>query len=210
MRDWGITWIVRWAVRGGNKNRVGGFLVVTYTKAMNNGYWSKNKFTQALGLDFENHGKENWAWSKLIPISNYLFMVLYVAMLMHLYFSIQDANPMAAFFKIFISTIPTIHFIFLCLENFVFGRKFKRTYLGYDSALSLLILSRNLFLAFLLTLTSPISIAFSTMFVMSVGWIPALIYLLMIIARFRETKDLKSGEGLIQGRPWWVGWLMGE
>lgn len=90
------------------------------------------------------NGSVNTVWTKNIPRTNKIFMVLSLVLVFGLDLFIIISNPSLASFWSIMLAILAVFVVFFCLENFVFSKKFANTTSSVDKWISMIIAIRNL------------------------------------------------------------------
>jgi hypothetical protein len=121
------------------------------------------------------------SWSKTIPVINYIFFGLSLALILGVDVPIVVQSSELSGFLMVMFVVLAVFAIFLVLENFVFSKKFASTHSGIDVGLNILIVIRNVI--FLLNFI-PLIQLLGLVGIFYVGWLILILYIIFIIYRF--------------------------
>lgn len=135
-----------------------------------------------------NHMKN--AWSKTIPVINYVFLAISLGLLLGIDLPIlmsSGGGELVGFWYMMLAVLA-IFAIFLILENFVFRKKFMAIP-GSDVGIIVIIVLRNIiFVLNFIPLIQLIGLAG----IFYVGWILLILYIVFIISRFHSNDKSRS------------------
>ena len=153
--------------------------------------WPEENVTQGLTMaesgvvlppspNVNNGGTPNLLWTKAIPKTNIVSLIIYLVLLVGvdtpMVISSNDLLP----FLLLMFGVFGVFMIFFCLENLVYKKQFANSTSGLDNGIMVVIALRNiLFLLNFIPFIQLLGIAGLVM----VGWILAIIYIVLIIAR---------------------------
>jgi hypothetical protein len=128
---------------------------------------------------------QNTIWSKGIPRTNNVFIIISLLLVfgLDLFIIISDSSLLSFWYMML--GVLALFSVFFYFENFVFRKKFANTTSALDKWISMVVGIRNLifllnFIPFI-QLLGLAALAF-------IGWIILLIYIGLIIGRYRQTK----------------------
>ncbi|GEM_PF-1897752 len=129
----------------------------------------------------------NTIWTKGIPKTNNVFMVISLLLVFGLDLLIIISSPDLRSFWYMMLGVLAVFAVFFCLENFVFRKKFTDNTSNLDKGIFVVVVIRNLI--FLLNFIPFIQIL-GFVAIMNAGWIIGLIYLGLIIVRFNQLRRI--------------------
>jgi len=124
------------------------------------------------------------SWSKTIPVINYIFFGLSLALILGVDVPTVVQNPSLSIFLMIMLVVLVVFTVFLVLENFVFSKKFASTHSEIDVGLNILIVIRNVI--FLLNFI-PLIQLLGLGGIIYVGWLILILYIIFIIYRFNHS-----------------------
>jgi hypothetical protein len=129
-------------------------------------------------------------WTKTIPRTNTVFMVISLILVFGVDLSILISSPELAMFWYIMLAVLAVFALFFILENFIFKARFANTTSNLDPTIATLIGLRNfLFLLNFIPFIQLLGLAGLGF----IGWAIVLVYVGLLIARSNQTKKIKSG-----------------
>jgi|SRR3989344_1102790 len=126
-------------------------------------------------------------WTKSIAKTNKVFMIISLILVFGVDLLILISSPSLASFWYMMLGVLAVFAVFFYLENFVFSKKFAGTTARVDKGIGIVVVLRNLL--FILNFIPFIQLLGLAAIVYG-GWLLGIIYIVLIISRFKQTKKI--------------------
>ena len=126
-------------------------------------------------------------WARVIPTINYIFLAVSAVFLFVVSLPLVQGSPALFAFWDLMLFVFIVFAVLVAVENFVLKEKFAATHTGVDAGLMTVIIIRNII--FVMN-SMPLIQLLGLTAIFSIGWILAIIYIILLVSRFGKSKSV--------------------